>query len=259
VKETKLLSLDDLEHKDGGYATIVGERPAAQEPPKTIEELKAELRALDAAIAQARSAEEREARIISLGVDVKNRLISGYAARFRADSRGDTFRVGAFTDGLVALARRRERIPLFVNHNVDVQIGEAVELLDDGRGLYGTFKLAGGARNDALLERLAELVWDGRPPGLSVGVKTERAEVFEGGRRIIMKATVMEVSLALGTEPRNDGCRIAPPDSPTELAAARARFPRTIQEMIDSEEREWARFKADMDWRQRMERFSRAR
>ena len=97
----------------------------------------------------------------------REKRFSGYAAVFdRADRAGDVFRAGAFGAGEVPLLRNHRGAPL-----------GTVTVREDARGL--------------LVEGAADGVRVG--DGLSVGFRTVRAR--QGGRREILAARLVEVSL----------------------------------------------------------------
>lgn len=119
-------------------------------------------------------------------------VITGYAATFdQTDAQADVVAPGAFA---ASLARRRGRVPLLWQHQVDEPIGHFRDLREDGRGLWFQAELAGSRRaRDAL-----ELIRRGALRECSIGFLPRRVRLrTRGGRRVrlVLEVELIEVSL----------------------------------------------------------------
>lgn len=127
-------------------------------------------------------------------------IIEGYAALFGIeDQMQDVVRSGAFR---VSIARRREPLPMYVEHERRLLAGSWNELFEDGRGLFlrGEIRdeLPGAARAKNLIARGVD--------GLSIGF-VPLAAVKSGGRRILEEIDLLEVSIV--THPMQPQARLA--------------------------------------------------
>lgn len=119
-------------------------------------------------------------------------VITGYAATFdQADAQSDVVAAGAFG---ASLARRRGRVPLLWQHQVDEPIGHFRALREDARGLWFQAELAGSRRaRDAL-----DLIRRGALRECSIGFLPRRVRLqTRGGRRVrlVQEVELIEVSL----------------------------------------------------------------
>lgn len=214
--------------------------PALPRPrEKTAEEIEAEA---------ART--ERKARLRALGVDLDARTVSGYAATAGRNRRGTAFWPEAFDEQIIQLAHAGKSLPWYLNHEDEKRLGETVELLNDGRGLFVTFRMAEGRLHDQILERISERVEAGVPPGLSVSIDRDSAEMAAGV--CYRKATILEISLLWGVDPACPDAFVGPPDSASALKTARESLPGQIKSYWQSKEDEWQRNLLDIEWRDRI-------
>lgn len=228
-------------------------QPQPKPPRKSAAELRGESEARKAAEDAQRAAQERTARLRALGVDLEKSTVSGYAARFGMNRRS-CFWSTTFDDWLCKLARRDERVPFLGDHAADLKIGESLELLNDHHGIYGRWRID----HAATLERVAELVEAGTPPGLSVGVDATNSKRVPSIPQIFQQAECHEISLLLNQEPACPDARIGPPDSVRDLEAARASVPGQIKRYWSEWEADHERRMADIAWRERQARWCRA-
>ena len=127
-------------------------------------------------------------------------IIEGYAALFGvADQMADVVRAGAFR---ASIARRREPLPMYVEHERRLLAGSWTEVFEDGRGLFlrGEIRdeLAGAARAKSLIARGVD--------GLSIGFVALAAFKIDG-RRILEEIDLLEVSIV--THPMQPQARLA--------------------------------------------------
>ena len=113
--------------------------------------------------------------VVPYGVDTR---IGGYLERFAP---------GAFADAEV------EQVPLLAAHaHADLPIGKAIELVEEARGLVGTFLVADSVKGQEVLA----LARDGVPLGLSDGfVPTEDRWNAERTHVVRVRARLAEVSV----------------------------------------------------------------
>ncbi|GIL03327.1 MAG: hypothetical protein BroJett030_32260 [Alphaproteobacteria bacterium] len=127
----------------------------------------------------------------------------GYAAIFgERDLGNDVVLPGAFA---ASLARRGpENVRMLFQHDPDEPIGTWTSIVEDGRGLYVTGRLATAvARGREVLE----LMRAGAIDGLSIGFRTIRARADRASRaRHIVEADLWEISVV--TFPMQLGARV---------------------------------------------------
>ena len=122
---------------------------------------------------------------------------AGYAALFgRPDAARDTIRRGAF---LRTLGARKERLPLYWQHNASQRIGWIERAEEDARGLRVI------ARIDNPVSRAAEMLRRRTVSGLSFGYHARRFRRGAGGR-VLEDVELIEVSLV--TRPLQHGARV---------------------------------------------------
>ncbi len=127
-------------------------------------------------------------------------MIEGYASLFGiADQMGDVVRAGAFG---VSLKRRREKLPMLVEHERRLLAGYWDFAREDGRGLYVRGAISddqpGASRARRLLARGGD--------GLSIGFVPLVAHKHALGR-VIEEIELLEVSIV--TQPMQPQARLA--------------------------------------------------
>jgi HK97 family phage prohead protease len=126
-------------------------------------------------------------------------IVEGYAALFGVeDHMRDVIRAGAFA---ASLARRREPLPMLVEHEARLRAGAWSEVREDARGLWLAGEIGadmpGAARARRLLARGVD--------GLSIGfvpIVAHRA----GGVRTLAEVELLEVSIV--THPMQPQARL---------------------------------------------------
>jgi len=115
-------------------------------------------------------------------------IIEGYAALFGVeDQMGDVVRAGAFA---ASLARRRDPLPIWVEHDPRVAAGIWTEAYEDGRGLWLVGEIRAGARGAARAKAMIARGIDGLSIGF-VPLVAQRA----GARRVLIEIELLEVSI----------------------------------------------------------------
>lgn len=127
-------------------------------------------------------------------------IIEGYAALFGvADQMDDVVRAGAFR---TSIARLREPLPMYVEHERRLLAGAWTDVYEDGRGLFlrGEIRdeLPGAARAKTLIARGVD--------GLSIGFVPIAASK-SGTRRMLEEIDLLEVSIV--THPMQPQARLA--------------------------------------------------
>ena len=123
--------------------------------------------------------------------------IAGYAALFDiADAARDTIRHGAFA---VTLARQREPLPLYWQHDPRQRIGTVERIEEDSRGLRVV------AQIDRPASRAAALLDARAVSGLSFGYRATQARHGPQGRELLA-VDLIEISLV--THPLQHGARV---------------------------------------------------
>lgn len=117
-------------------------------------------------------------------------MIEGYAALFgEPDQIGDVIRSGAFRE---SLARRRNGLPMLLEHDERLRAGVWSEAVEDGRGLYlrGEIdpRLPGAARAALAIARGVD--------GLSIGFVTLVSHCTPKGRTI-EEVDLLEASIVM--------------------------------------------------------------
>jgi HK97 family phage prohead protease len=182
-------------------------------------------------------------------VDVRRRLISGYASvwNFPDTTRTrDVMMPNCFADQLGELAQTGESLPLLVNHQKMLKVGESIALDEDDHGLYCTFRLfpdTEAPNNSARLQAMAADVAAGRPTPLSIGFLTVAADWSEDRKhRIVRRAELREVSLLLG----------APGAQPLATLGPRRPRSKTVAD-YESELRELREWTLERDFEEKLE------
>lgn len=110
-------------------------------------------------------------------------IISGYASVFgNVDSYGDIVVKGAFKSFLKRVEETGKVIPVFYGHNMEdpkANIGKAVELREDGRGLF--FKAQLDLSGDTYGRVVYEQLKDGRLDSMSFGYSVIDAKMSDKG------------------------------------------------------------------------------
>ena len=123
--------------------------------------------------------------------------IAGYAALFDiTDAAHDTISPGAFT---ATLARQREPLPLYWQHDARQRIGTVERIGEDARGLRVV------ARIDRPASRAAALLAARSVSGLSFGYRATQAHRLPHGRELIA-VELLEISLV--THPLQHSARV---------------------------------------------------
>ena len=123
--------------------------------------------------------------------------IAGYAALFDiADAARDTIRPGAFA---ATLARKREPLPLYWQHDPRRRIGTVERIGEDSRGLRVV------ARIDRPASRAAAMLAARSVSGLSFGYRATQARHGQRGRELLA-VDLIEISLV--THPLQHGARV---------------------------------------------------
>lgn len=115
-------------------------------------------------------------------------IIEGYAALFGVeDQMRDIVRAGAFA---ASLARRREPLPMWVEHDPRAHAGVWFDAREDGRGLW----LAGEIRDDHAGAARAKAMVARGIDGLSIGFVPLVAQ-RTGAGRVLIEIELLEVSI----------------------------------------------------------------
>ena len=123
--------------------------------------------------------------------------IAGYAALFDiADAARDTIRHGAFA---ATLARKREPLPLYWQHDPRQRIGTVERIGEDAKGLKVV------ARIDRPASRAAAMLDARSVSGLSFGYRATQARHGPQGRELLA-VDLIEISLV--THPLQHGARV---------------------------------------------------
>jgi len=150
---------------------------------------------------------ERQVRSVDMHdfeVRASQREITGVVVPFDSPTQiGDyteTFRRGAFAR---TIAERGSRVKLLFAHDTARPLGRAVSLVEEKRGLVGTFKVANtAAGNDAL-----ELVTSGAIDSFSVGFQPVVDE-WSRSRDTVTRLSVKLLETSLVTLPAFEGALI---------------------------------------------------
>jgi hypothetical protein len=114
----------------------------------------------------------------------------------------EEFAPGAFARDLAARAGNYGGVKFLYQHNRTEPIGRAIDLREDGAGLYGSFKISDTVRGNEALELLRDGVLD----SFSIGFKPLQ-EDYRGGVTVRTKAALRETSLV--TFPAYAGALVA--------------------------------------------------
>lgn len=159
---------------------------------------------------------------LEIRADAAGRTVAGIVVPFDTVARvsdggpsyDESFRRGAFAK---TIRERGDRVKLLSQHDARRNpLGRAVSLREDGRGLYGEFKVSRTAAGDEALE----LIRDGALDSFSVGFAPVK-HVSENGVTVRTEVRLRETSLV--TFPAYEDARIvgvrAALDSLAELSA----------------------------------------
>lgn len=134
-------------------------------------------------------------------VDVKQRLILGYASTWDKDLGNDVIVKGAFANTLVENAGR---VKVLWQHQKDNPIGKPKLMREDDKGLWTESYVAKTARGEEALELAKEGIIDSMSIGFTVNEEDE--EYREDGVRVIKSLKLYEYSLV--TWPMNENATI---------------------------------------------------
>lgn len=137
-------------------------------------------------------------------LDDKSGIFTGYASTFGGvDSYGDTVARGAFNDSLKEHERKGTKVAMLWQHDVRAPIGVWNSIKEDNQGLKVVGRLA---LEVAKAREARDLMKLGALQGLSIGFRTEEASAIKGGRRLLRKIKLFEVSLV--TFPADQSARV---------------------------------------------------
>lgn len=138
-------------------------------------------------------------------VDQAKRRIVGLAVPYNEPTHvaGMDGVYSQFAQGSIRIPADPTRVKLRVSHKPGTDIGYAVTLTEDARGLWATFSVGRGADGDQALQKAADKVWD----GLSIGLRDGARHETRRGIRHFLSAELAEISLT--PDPAFGSARVA--------------------------------------------------
>lgn len=112
--------------------------------------------------------------------------VTGYAAAWSLDLQGDEIRPGAFK----ATISDGHPIRFLYSHRQDQVLGTTLELREDAKGLWGSWRIS----KTALGADVRQLLLDGALDSLSIGFMPRDAD-HQGKRRVLKEVELVEISV----------------------------------------------------------------